>query len=78
MGTVFLYIMTRFPDNPIHKCEPSRNYALKVHSDGYCGKQGQPHTEEDYHAFQTWQTTLFIIWPIGIVALGILQRERKP
>ncbi len=52
---LFVYGLIRYPDLPIREC-PS----------GYCGKQGQPHTAAEYRAFNTWQITLMIGWPIGM------------
>ena len=62
MAGFFVYGMFRFPDNPIHPCSEH----------GYCGKQGQPHTEQDYQAFSRWND-LLSYWPAGIVALIVLQ-----
>jgi hypothetical protein len=65
MVVLFVYGLIRYPDLPIREC-PS----------GYCGKQGQPHTAAEYRAFNAWQITLLIGWPIGIAALLFLQREK--
>ena len=65
MVVLFVYGLIRYPDLPIREC-PS----------GYCGKQGQPHTAAEYRAFNAWQITLVIGWPIGIAALLFLQREK--
>jgi hypothetical protein len=62
---LFVYGLIRYPDLPIREC-PS----------GYCGKQGQPHTAAEYHAFNAWQITLMIVWPIGIAVMLFLQREK--
>jgi hypothetical protein len=66
MGILFIYGLIRFPDAPLHVCGDN----------GYCGKQGQPHTQNEFEAFELWQNTLFWVWPIGIVALYILNRDR--
>src|SRR5258707_15532677 len=63
MVVLFVYGLIRYPDLPIREC-PS----------GYCGRQGQPHTAAEYNAFKIWQTTLFIVWPIGMLTLLLLQR----
>src|SRR6476620_9007383 len=63
MVVLFVYGLIRYPDLPIREC-PS----------GYCGRQGQPHTAAEYNAFSRWQTTLFIVWPIGMLTLLLLQR----
>lgn len=64
---IFLfYGIVRFPDGPIHPCGISK----------YCGKQGQPHTLEQYRAFKTWETTLLYMWPVGLLSLVVLNRSR--
>jgi hypothetical protein len=64
----FAYGVVRFPDSPIHPCGQGR----------YCGKQGQPHTLEDYRAHQLWQTGLIWGWPLGIVLLVLIKRKIPP
>ena len=56
--------LVRFPDASIKEC-PS----------GYCGKQGQPHTSEDYHLLQLWERVTLICWPIGMCVLIGLNRK---
>ena len=65
MIVLFVYGLIRYPDLPIREC-PS----------GYCGRQGQPHTAAEYNAFSIWQTTLFIVWPIGMLIMLLLQRGK--
>src|SRR6266576_5940636 len=65
MVVLFVYGLIRYPDLPIREC-PS----------GYCGRQGQPHTAAEYNAFKIWQTTLFIVWPIGMLIM-LLFAARK-
>jgi predicted secreted protein len=65
MVVLFVYGLIRYPDLPIREC-PS----------GYCGRQGQPHTAAEYNAFKIWQTTLFIVWPIGMLIMLLLQRGK--
>src|SRR5579862_5283819 len=74
MAAVFFY-GGRFPDAPIHPCVEGRNYLIKYHPDGYCGKQGQPRTADEYHAFEIWSKTMMIVWPLGIGALIFLRRK---
>jgi hypothetical protein len=64
MVVLFVYGLIRYPDLPIREC-PS----------GYCGRQGQSHTAAEYRAFNAWQITLMIVWPIGIAVLLFLQRR---
>jgi hypothetical protein len=64
MAVWFVGGMIRFPDSPVHPC-----------STGYCGKQGQHHTEEDYRLHQVWSRYLMIGWPIGMVVLFFLNRK---
>jgi hypothetical protein len=66
MGLLFAYGLIRFPDAPLHVCSDH----------GYCGKQGQPHTQKEFENFDLWQNTLFWVWPIGVLALYILNRDR--
>lgn len=60
------YGLVRYPDAPLHPC---------VSAD-YCGKQGQPHTEEDYKRFLTWQSMLEWTWLPGMLVLYVLNRDR--
>ena len=62
---LFVYGLIRYPDLPIRAC-----------ASGYCGRQGQPHTAAEYNAFSIWQTTLFIVWPIGMLIMLLLQRGK--
>jgi hypothetical protein len=64
----FAYGMIRFPDSPIHPCGDRR----------YCGKQGRPHSVEDYRAHQSWQTGLMWGWPLGMVVLVLIKRKIPP
>jgi len=54
-----------FPDAPFKACVAR----------GYCGKQGQPHTEKEFRQFMIWETTLKWGWPIGLAALLVLNRN---
>ena len=65
MICIFIYGIVRFPDNPIYPCT----------AHGYCGKQGQPHTWDDYVAFEQWSTIMFYLWPTGIISLILLRRK---
>ena len=66
MGILFIYGLIRFPDAPLQACSDH----------GYCGKQGQPHTERQFKDFEIWQNTLFWVWPVGMLTLYILNRDR--
>jgi hypothetical protein len=66
MGMWFVYGLIRFPDAPLHVCGDNH----------YCGKQGQPHTQRQFENFEIWQNTLAWAWPIGMLALYILNRDR--
>ena len=69
MGSVFFYGWFKYPDAPIQAC------AGKL---GYCGKQGQPHSFLEYRQFMTWQTTLFVVWPMGmLIAFGLNKWRSK-
>jgi hypothetical protein len=65
MGIFFVYGLIRFPDAPLHAC-----------GDSYCGKQGQRHTQRQFEDFEIWQNTLAWVWPIGMLVLYILNRDR--
>src|SRR6476659_4899602 len=65
MVVLFVYGLVRYPDLPIREC-PS----------GYCGRQGQPHTAAEYNAFSIWQTTLFIVWPIGMLIMQARKTQK--
>ena len=77
MLTWFFGGILLYSDAPIHLCNPRANYLYTVHPDGYCGKQGQPHTALDFQRFTLWQDVLFWLWPLGMCALIIL-RSREP
>jgi hypothetical protein len=66
MGILFAYGLIRYPDAPLHPCAEH----------GFCGKQGQAHTQQEFEGFDRWQNTLFWVWPIGMAALYILNRDR--
>ena len=55
-----------YPDAPLQPCQT-----------GYCGRQGQAHTEAEYRRFETLKTTLFIVWPAGMLGLFILLRADR-
>ena len=63
-----VYGLVRFPDSPIHPCGDG----------GYCGKQGRPHSIEDYRAHQFWQTGLMWLWPLGMIALFLIKKKIPP
>ena len=76
MFTWFFGGLAFYPDGPIHRCGPSTNYLYQMHPDGYCGKQGQPHTARDYAHFRVWERVLPWLWLIGIGALVLLKMEQ--
>ena len=63
---LFCYGLYRYPDAPLHSCGAQQ----------FCGKQGQPHTCEEYIAFKRWETTLIWVWPPGMFVLFLLNRKR--
>lgn len=66
MFALLTYGLVRFPDGPIHPCGIDR----------YCGKQGQPHTLQQYRAYETWETTMLYTWPVGLISLALLNKSR--
>jgi hypothetical protein len=67
MIAIFFYGVIMWPDAPIKECGA-----------GYCGKHSQAYTVADYRSFKRWETALFTVWPIGIVAsLYLRTRKRK-
>jgi hypothetical protein len=58
--------MILYPDAPIHPC------AEHV----YCGKQGQPHTRQDFVEYNVWVKMCTWGCPIGVVIVVLLQRKR--
>ena len=80
MGAMMLWFLgdlVMFPDAPIHRCVEGGNYGYTHHPDGYCGKQGQAHTSVDFRRFEFWQGGLFLLWPVGIVALAVLTKSQR-
>ena len=67
MLLLFAYGAGRFHDGPISEC-----------GSGYCSTHRQPHTAEDYRAFKVWEKTIWIVWPLGLGALFLLQRAKRP
>jgi hypothetical protein len=68
MLVLFAYGVLRYHDGPIHQCA----------SHGYCGKQGQPHTESEYRQYLEWQTTIEWSWPPGLLVLFLANKRRIP
>jgi hypothetical protein len=54
-----------FPDG-VHVC-----------GSAYCGKQGQPHTRDDFERFEIWQTGLMFGWPLALIATSWLNRVKS-
>ena len=67
MVFLFIYGIIRFPDGPIRTAV----------NNSYVGKQGQPHTFAEYHAFIIWQNIFFYVWPIGMIILFLLRKKKK-
>jgi hypothetical protein len=67
MLVLFAYGASRFSDGPIGTC-----------GSGYCSTRHPhlPHTAADYRAYKAWEMTILIVWPLGLTALFLLQREK--
>jgi hypothetical protein len=63
----FFYGVLYFPDAPVHPCGTNQ----------FCGKYGKIHSQEDYNAFLSWETGLFITFPIAFFCAIILYVIRK-
>jgi hypothetical protein len=66
MFALFGYGLARYPDAPLHPCTDA----------GYCGKQGQLHTQRQYDQFRWWQSAFEWSWPIGMLALYLLNQAK--
>lgn len=64
--TLFGYGLVKYPDAPLHPCT----------NPGYCGKQGQPHGQQQYEQFQRWQATFEWSWPLGMLGLYLLNQRK--
>ena len=65
MMVLFVYGAARFHDGPIGPCDA-----------GYCSTHGVVHTADDFVAYKTWERAIWVIWPLGMVALFFLQRSK--
>lgn len=63
------YGLFNFTDAPISECLKSDT--------GYCGKAGQPHTLEEYNSYKKWEVFLFVIWPVGLTLLFLINKKLK-
>ena len=63
---LFATFAVLYPDAPVQPCPT-----------GYCGRQGQAHTEAEYQRFEALKTALFIVWPAGMLGLFILLRADR-
>jgi hypothetical protein len=44
---------------------------------GYCSKDGTPKTAQDLKAFERWQTTIEVLWPLGMIGLLLVSRSDR-
>jgi hypothetical protein len=66
LGSMLVFFFSgilRFPDSPIQPCGVNK----------FCGKQGQPHTLEEYNSFKTWETILLWVWLPGLITVVALR-----
>ena len=64
---VFIYGLLLYPDAPYKLC-----------ADGYyCGKTGISYDYEIFNKWKSWEKTLFVCWPFGLVASYVLRKLRQ-
>jgi hypothetical protein len=63
----FLYGIIFFVDAPFHENIPQRPC---VNAE-FCGKDGTPHTREEFEAFVVWQNVLILSWLVGLPTMWI-------
>jgi hypothetical protein len=63
----FLYGAIFFVDAPLRGTNPQRPC---VNAE-FCGKDGTPHTREEFEAFVVWQNVLILSWLIGLPTMWI-------
>jgi predicted secreted protein len=73
MAAWFIGGIALHPDG-VQRCDQNIDYYYAYHPFGYCGKQGQSHTEAEFRQFEIWRTVLFCLWPLGLAAIAILGR----
>jgi uncharacterized BrkB/YihY/UPF0761 family membrane protein len=62
----FAFGLIRFFGGPLYEC-----------AIGNCGKPVQPQGAAFAHEFLTWQTTIFVVWSVGLFLLWLLRNNRK-
>jgi hypothetical protein len=65
MLVLFVYGCGRFGNGPISEC-----------ASGYCSTRGYIHSEADFKAYKAWEKTIFIVWPLGLLGLWLLNRGK--
>ena len=63
----FLYGIIFFVDAPIRENTAQRP-CLNAE---FCGKNGTPHTREEFDAFVVWQNVLILSWLVGLPTMWI-------
>lgn len=63
---IFIYGFVSFPDAPISQCGEN----------SYCDKQGQPHTYEDYAAYNRHYSIVPWLFALSILSMAYLNREK--
>ena len=66
-AAVFAYGFVNFPATPYKPCG----------GDAYCDKLGRQHSKAEVEAFSRWNHVFLLSWPIGIVAIAVIQRMRS-
>jgi hypothetical protein len=63
----FLYGIIFFVDAPFHESTPQSPCVNAA----FCGKDGTPHTREEFEAFVAWQNMLILSWLVGLPTMWI-------
>jgi hypothetical protein len=63
----FVYGIIFFVDAPLRESSPQKPC---INAE-FCGKDGTPHTRQEFESFLVWQNTLILSWLFGVPTLWI-------